>query len=75
MPSPDCLTSIGKLIVVQESRHNYNPLVTYKWVNKPGLPISVRQPQSETPILHADTSLLKYLTVLLQGDPLSSWSV
>jgi hypothetical protein len=78
MGSPNYSNSssdIGKLIVLQESRNDYNDIVEYKWVNKPGLPISVRQFQSETPILHADTSLLKYLTELLQSDPLTSWSV
>lgn len=78
MVSPNHLNSssdIGKLIVVQESRNDYNDFVEYQWVNKPGLPISVRQFQSETPIIHADTSLLKYLTELLQSDSLTSWSV
>jgi hypothetical protein len=67
---------VGKLIVLKESRNNYDgDLDGYKWVNKPGLPISVRQLQPETPILHADTSLLKYLTELLQSEPCTSLSV
>lgn len=73
MPSPNDSTSAGKLIVYQISRNDYNPIVTYKWVNEPRLPISVRQPQLETNVLHADTSLLKYLTEILQGERLTGW--
>jgi hypothetical protein len=68
-------SGIGKLIVLQESRDDHDDLAVYKWVNEPGLPISVREFQSERPVLHADTSLLKYLTELLQSQALTGWSV
>lgn len=73
MPSLDHSTSVGKLIVLQISRNDYNPIVTYKWVNEPGLAISIRHSQSEPPVLHADISLLKFLTQFLQRDALSGW--
>lgn len=73
MPSPDYSTSVGKLIVLQETRNNYDPVVNYEWVNKPGLAISIRQSQSEMSLLYVDTSLLKYLAELLQSAPLNGW--
>jgi hypothetical protein len=64
---------LGKLLVIKEERDDDNgQLNEYKWVNEPGLPVLV-QPQSQQPILHVDTSLLKYLTEVLQREPCIGW--
>jgi hypothetical protein len=64
---------LGKLLVIKEKRNDHSGrLNEYKWVNRPGLPVSVQQLQPHA-ILHADTSLLKYLTELLQSEPWIGW--
>ncbi len=64
----------GKLLVIKEERDSYGgELHGYKWVNTPGLSVSVQQLQPQQPILHVDTSLLKYLTELLQSEPCIGW--
>ncbi len=63
----------GKLMILRESRNIYNDHVEYEWINEPGLPVSIGQASSYTSILHADTSLLKYLTELLQVSFLHGW--
>jgi hypothetical protein len=52
IPSTSSSEVVRKLIVLKGSRNDYDgDLNGYEWVNKPGLPISVRQLQPETPIL------------------------
>jgi hypothetical protein len=65
---------LGKLLVIKEERDDDNGQLTeYKWVNHPRLSVSVQQLQPQQPILHVDTSLLKYLTELLQSEPYIGW--